>query len=414
LAELNDNEIIEEQVGKILASGVLGRSRFYVALLQYLLECSRRDHAPKEIEIAADVFNRGQDFDPSQDSMVRVYAHNLRQKLQQYYTDHAEAGTRRIAIPKGEYRIAVVAADDGETVAAPPPAAAPGRLANVGTPVVVAMSLIAGLLLGLYVVDEGAPTSASAGVADSVLWAAMTDDELPITLAVGDYYIFGELDDYGNIGGMRREFDINSSRDLDERFMLDPEAAERYLDLELTYLPTSTAFALRDLMQVLATTGKEIRVVAMSNLETSTLRQSHIVYLGYLSALGMLSDFVFDDSDLAIGDTFDELVHLTSGEVFISEAGLPSGPGSYVDYGLFSTFPGPNGNQFVIVAGMRDEGLMQTAQAVSSPAMVSDSIAKLISDDAELPPAFELLYEVAGLDRMNLNARIVHAAALDR
>jgi hypothetical protein len=246
------------------------------------------------------------------------------------------------------------------------------------------------------------------------LWAAITDDELPITLAVGDYYIFGELDDYGNIGGMRREFDINSSRDLDERFMLDPEAAERYLDLELTYLPTSTAFALRDLMQVLATTGKEIRVVAMSNLETSTLRQSHIVYLGYLSALGMLSDFVFDDSDLAIGDTFDELVNLASGEIFISEAGLPSGPGSYVDYGLFSTFPGPNGNQFIIVAGMRDEGLMQTAQAVSSPAMVADSIATLISDDAELPLSFELLYEVAGLDRMNLNARIVHAAALDR
>jgi len=151
----------------------------------------------------------------------------------------------------------------------------------------------------------------------------------------------------------------------------------------------------------------------MSNLETATLRESHIVYIGYLSSLGMLSDFVFDDSELAIGDTYDELVNLQSGETFISEAGLPSAKGSYRDYGLFSTLPGPNGNQFVIVAGMRDEGLMQTAQAVSNPSLVQDSIDALAQQGNAVPAAFELLYEVAGLDRMNLDATIVHAAALD-
>ena len=37
-----------------------------------------------------EVFGKGADFDPSQDSMVRVYAHNLRQKLDHYYaTDGA-------------------------------------------------------------------------------------------------------------------------------------------------------------------------------------------------------------------------------------------------------------------------------------------------------------------------------------
>ena len=150
----------------------------------------------------------------------------------------------------------------------------------------------------------------------------------------------------------------------------------------------------------------------MSSLSTAALRENHIVYVGYLSGLGMLKDFVFAKSDLAIGETYDELVELQTGETYISEAGLPSGTRSYRDYGLFSTFPGPNGNQFVIVAGMRDEGLMQTAQAVSEPGMVEDSIDALRGADGAVPSAFELLYEVEGLERTNLDATIVHVAAL--
>jgi hypothetical protein len=249
-------------------------------------------------------------------------------------------------------------------------------------------------------------------VAHSALWAEVVDDSLPVTIVVGDYFIFGELDRYGNVARMVREFDINSSRDLNERFMLEPDDADRYVDLELTYLPSSTAVAIRDLTAVLAAANKDIRIVAMSALDTAEIRESHIVYVGYLSGLGMLEDFVFAGSELAVGETYDELVDLQTGNSFISEAGLRSGQGSYRDYGLFSTLPGPGGNQFVFVTGTRDEGLMQTARAVTNPALVSDSVAAIKNAVGQVPRAFELLYEVAGLDRTNLDAMIVHVAPL--
>jgi len=307
----------------------------------------------------------------------------------------------------------VVAADERSPVIVGSGSSRDHRRVRYGFALAVIVSLSAGLALGLFAARDEEEIVGYASVARSGLWAAITDDDLPVTLVVGDYYIFGERDEFGNVVRMVREFDINSSRDLDDRFLLDPEAIDRYMDLELSYLPTSTAFAMRDLMAVLATTRKNIHVVAMSNLDTSTLRESHIVYLGYLSGLGMLSDFVFADSELALGETFDELVHLPTGQTFISEAGLPSGPSSYRDFGLFSTLPGPNGNQFVIVAGMRDEGLMQTAQAVSSAAMVPVSIVAVTGYGGAIPSAFELLYEVTGLDRTNLNAAIVHAAVVE-
>jgi hypothetical protein len=409
LAAQTNNEIIRDQVAKILESGVLGRSRFYTALLTYLAECADRGHVPKEVEIAAEVFDRGNGFDPAQDSMVRVYAHNLRQKLVQYYADHDIDDACQISIPKGEYRIAL-GAEVPDSVSSRAGPARPGRIALTA---IVAVSVLAGIFIGrVLTTDAGAVAAGYRTVAGSALWAPVIDDETPITIVVGDYFIFGELDEFGNVGRLVREFAINSSSDLDNRFLLEPETADRFIDLDLTYLPSSIAFAMRDLMSVLAVADKDIHVVAMSNLESSLIRESHIVYLGYLSGLGMLTDFVFEGSELALGETFDELVLRSTGTSFISEAGMPSGPQSYRDYGLFSALPAPGGNRFVFIAGMRDEALMQTAHAVSDPATVEMSI-DAVAVDGVVPPAFELVYEVAGLGRTNLDATIVHAAPLD-
>jgi hypothetical protein len=418
LAAATEKTLIRTQADRILASGVLGRSRFYTALFEYLLECRERGHTPKEVEIAAAVFNRGEEFDPSQDSMVRVYAHNLRQKLHQYYhdqgPDQAEDPQRQITIPKGEYRITLAE----ESAPAPPEAAAEDRHRRhwqIGIAVLVIASVAAGFVLDRIVFGgESVRVRGYESVAASPLWSAVTDDDLPVTIVVGDYYIFGELDDIGNISRMVREFDVNSSRDLDEKFMLEPEAADRYIDLDMTYLPSSTASAMRDLMAVLAAADKEVHVVAISHLDPTVLRESHIVYVGFLSGLGMLSDFVFSGSELKVGDTYDELIDRDTGESFVSEAGLPSERGSYRDYGLFSTMPGPAGNQFVFIAGTRDEGLMQTAEAVSDPAEVPASVDAITAAGGKASSGFELLYEVAGLDRTNLDARIVHASPLSR
>ena len=414
MATGSDIPVIQAQAEKILASGVLGRSRFYSALLEYLVVCHARGHTPKEVEIAADVFSRGQDFDPSQDSMVRVYAHNLRQKLQQFYAEQGSEETEQIAIPKGEYRLAVVpvaaAGAGAPTVVTAEAARQTG--ATYRFALLVAASLIAGILIDRLFLSEDGVSAEYREVASSPLWSAVTDDDLPVTIVVGDYYIFGELDRYGNIVRMVREFEINSSRDLDDLFMLDPDAADRYVDLDLTYLPSSTAFAVRDIVSVLAAANKQIRIVPSSHLNPAALRESHIVYVGYLSGLGMLSDFAFAGSRLALGESYDEIVDQETGKVFVSEAGLPSLQGSYRDYGFFSTQPGPGSNELVFVAGTRDEGLMQTSRAVSAPDLVPESVAAVTGEDGKVAPAFDLLYEVAGMDRTNLDSMIVHAAPL--
>ena len=99
--------------------------------------------------------------------------------------------------------------------------------------------------------------------------------------------------------------------------------------------------------------------------------------------------------------------------MFRSAAGIPEANRNYRDYGLISTFPGPGGNQFVIAAGTRDAGMMQAAHALADPMFIK-AVENARPDGRDSrPPAFEMLYEVTGYARTNLDAMLVHSARLD-
>lgn len=411
-----DASIVHAEVERIVASGVLGRSRTYAKLLDYLVECSLDGRTPKELEIAVKVFGKGGDFDPNQDSLVRVYMHNLRQKLEQYHVQHPEPTGHKLVIPRGEYRL-VIEAD--EPVQPSPAAALPEpatlRTARRPSPWLVAAVVLLGINVLAYVAlhREPPPTSAEQ-LAAMPVWASLFDDDIPLLVVVGDYYIFAELDDYGNVRRLIRDFNINSAKDLDELFMYTPELTEDYYDLDLTYLPQASAYALTDLLRVLYTSDKPVRVTPMSDLSAADLKSNHVIYVGYISAMDTLSEFVFASSGLSVGETYDELLNEETGEDYMSGAGmLRYDQRNYRDYGFFSTFPGPSGNQFVIIAGTRDAGVMQIAQTLSNldDVMSLQDRVDLASNDGA--PAFEALYQVTGFDRMNLDAMLVYWSELN-
>ncbi|NNC64156.1 MAG: hypothetical protein HKN84_05180 [Gammaproteobacteria bacterium] len=406
-----DATIVRDEMGRIMASGVLGRSRTYTKLLEYLVACTLEGRSPKELEIAVEVFGRGSDFDPSQDSLVRVYMHNLRQKLDQYSGQHGGESGYRLVIPRGEYRLLAEPIEP-----TPVPVELPTKAASrrPSAWVIAVIGLLALNLFALIGLNDDATESPEQQIAASSVWSGILDDDIPLVFVVGDYYIFAELDESGNVRRLIRDFSINSAQDLDDLFMYSPELLETYYDLDLTYLPQASAQALTDLLRVVYAGGKSARVMPMSELSANELKSSHIVYVGYISALDTLMEFVFASSSLAVGDTFDELENVSTGEIYTSGAGmLRYDQRNYHDYGFLSTFPGPGGNQFLVVAGTRDEGVMHVAQALTSTGDIALLEQRLQAHGPEGPAAFEALYEVAGFDRLNLDAMLVHWAGLD-
>ncbi|MBL4582760.1 MAG: hypothetical protein JKY29_13185 [Gammaproteobacteria bacterium] len=394
---------------RIASSGVLGRSKHYLAMLGYLVECSLENKTPKEIELAIEVLGKPADFDVSTDSSVRVYVHQLRKKLAAYYEEHELDSLYQLAIPKGKYSLAAV----------PRPVSIESARALL--PKFKLNSVLLGLivlLLGANLIymapmrsDLSSPPSQIA--ANHPVWSAVLNDDQPILLVMGDYYIFGELNANGNIARMVREFSVNSSSDLEDLQFSDIEHTENYLDLDLSYMPEGSAYALAKIVPILQNSGKTVNITMMSDLTSADIRSNHIVYIGYISALEKLTAMTFAGSGLRLGRSYDELFNSATEEYYTSDAGLPEEGEPFRDYGLFSTFPASSDTQVVLISGMRDAGLMHTAQALSDAAALDDLVVAIDSDTDEAVASFEALYEVYGVDRLNFEASLVYTNLLD-
>tara|TARA_B100001057_G_scaffold235691_1_gene235988 strand:+ start:571 stop:1905 length:1335 start_codon:yes stop_codon:yes gene_type:complete len=395
---------------RIIESGVLGRSKNYSALLEYLVQCSLSGKSPKEIELAVDVFNRADNFDVSADSSVRVYIHQLRKKLDVYYQSNEQDTGFRIVIPKGQYTI--LAQQRASTSQLSRGEHRSNLRINSGL-LLAAVVLFAVNLLYMVITDRGSTIEISQATSEHPVWNSVLQDDQPILIVMGDYYIFGELNANGNVARMVREFNVNSSSDLEEMQFTDFDRAENYLDLDLSYMPEGSAFALARIVPILQEGGKTVNITMMSDLTTADIRKNHIVYIGYISGLEKLTNMTFSGSGLSLGRSYDELFNVQTQVYYTSDAGLPEEGQPFKDYGMFSTFPVSTDTQVVLISGMRDAGLMHTAQALSDPEALNDLVVALDNDTDEAVASFEVLFEVLGIDRMNFDANLIYAELLD-
>ncbi len=411
-----DLDLLNRQAERIRASGALGRSKLTRRLFDFLVDCSQRDVVPREIDIAVDVFGRTDEVDISQDASVRVYVHRLRRKLDEFYADHGRDELARLTIPKGEYRIEAHPLDPDAGDVPDEPArrrswARWGWAVAAGLVCVVVANVLVWKMLW-----PTPPKDAFEPVRNTTIWSDILSDDRPIIVAVGDYYIFGETDQTMNVHRLVREFSINSREDLYEFLMNNPKQMDNYVDIGLRYLPISVAYALDDVLPVLNAPGEarsRIRIILASQVTPEMMKTDHIIYIGYLSGLGMLQDAVFAGSRYSIGDSYDEIVDNKTDKKYFSQVNYfqeeqDQGKGTSRDYGYASTFLGPTGNRFVIIAGTRDVAVRQVADEFTSRLVLTE-LAKR-TDNAK---AYEALYVVEAMKQMNMEARLLQVSPLD-
>ncbi|MES1258205.1 MAG: hypothetical protein ABUS51_07235, partial [Acidobacteriota bacterium] len=81
------------------------RSERHARFLRFVCEATLNGESVQlnEYLIAHSVFDRGSDYSPGEDSVVRRQAYTLRQKLQDYYTTDGKSDPVRIELPVGRY-----------------------------------------------------------------------------------------------------------------------------------------------------------------------------------------------------------------------------------------------------------------------------------------------------------------------
>lgn len=102
--------LIEAELERIAASSAFRRSARHVRFIRHLVACTLAGEAARlrEMALGVDVFHRSAaGFDPRRDSIARVEARRLRDKLARYYAGEGRDAPLRFELPVGRYEIGI-------------------------------------------------------------------------------------------------------------------------------------------------------------------------------------------------------------------------------------------------------------------------------------------------------------------
>ena len=112
------NAVIPSQVERtemehVLQSGIFDKAPRLGRFFCYICDRYFAGDADqiKEYSIALEALGRTEEFDPKKDSIVRVEAHRLRKRLDDYYRGPGAGHQLRISIPNGQYRPVFIAVE---------------------------------------------------------------------------------------------------------------------------------------------------------------------------------------------------------------------------------------------------------------------------------------------------------------
>jgi len=103
--DLQREELIRQELGRIVASDLFSRSDRLCRFLSFSVEQALRGESDrvKEYVVGVEAFGRGPSFDPRVDPVVRVEARRLRDRLKSWYEGGGRDAKIRIELPRGGY-----------------------------------------------------------------------------------------------------------------------------------------------------------------------------------------------------------------------------------------------------------------------------------------------------------------------
>jgi len=397
--------LIEEgnQVRGFVASN---RSDTLLHLFDFLLQQSIEGRRPKEAEIAGEIFQESSAEPGNQRSRVRVGVYRLRKKLDLYYVDKPGA---RLTIPQGEYRFTIESPDSSSVGEKAPVAGASfrPRLSRVAWVAMSALLLANTALAGFYLrntLGSGHPSERSA------LWKFFDNGKRPTVVAIGDYFMLINKQNHSEHEEIIQDLSIDSADTFYEYTSKTPGIRDNLRNNDLYAVSSDTLGSISRLSSHMK--NERLLPVSSSELSPDMLKSSNIVYVGALDALSpLLGDPLSEASQINCGTTCYELIDKPSGRRFRSDSPYLLGDRIVPrrDYGYIASYPGPSGNQVLIVSGTGDAGVTQMVGVVTDTKRL-EQLRKQIGGNFR---SFEALYQVRTMFNQSYGSSLLIARPIN-
>jgi hypothetical protein len=264
---------VHAELERILSSPVFASASRHQKLLRYLVErtLSGTPEATKEYSIGVAVFERGQDFDPATDSVVRTQASLLRKRLADYYAQEGNNAALRLELPRGGYSIHV------RSPAADSPFPSPVSRWWRGLAL-----LFGGFLLGAALTLLWRPAERARSFASLPLWNSFLRDSSRCLLAINTPFFL-----HDGTGKYKRDIHVNSMEDwekLPDREAYPPARPSPYAGL-------GEALGLASLTRVLRDSNFPMRILRGEQLRWADLKDESVIILTPSRFRGLQSEF---------------------------------------------------------------------------------------------------------------------------
>ena len=264
--------LIKQYLKKVTESATLSKSVVNKQLFNYLVDQSIKGESPKEFQIAFDVF--GKRGDSSKENNIRVYIHNLRKKLSEYYAKEGLNDEIKFEIPKGTYQILFQINRKAYYK----------KRLHLATPYILSFSLLLLISASVLFFNKDKPDATK-----HFIWKALYKSQYPTLIVLGDHYFFQGKSPTGGFNIMRQN-NINSEADFDLFLKDHPEIKDDIRKTDQTYINKQAPFGLYKIMSLLGGGQTDIDFQYSSDFRWDHAKQRNFIFVGSFKTQNILRD----------------------------------------------------------------------------------------------------------------------------
>lgn len=383
------NEVeIKACFDKIAGSKVFSRSNIHKVLLKYLLEATLKGENPKEFTIAVDVFNHS--ANASDTSNVRVHIHNLRKKLESYYTHEGAKDAIYFTIPKGAYSLEF---KDKKSI--------PGkRSKNKIRYFVLFLALISISAFSIFLKQK----SDNDKLKNTAFWQELLTSNKKTIIVAGDFFTFHHKKmslDYNREWNIR-DVRINSNEQLlDFLNSTDSLAPEDFPEItDATYMSREALFSMQYIIPLLIKNHVEFQFTLSSSFNWETFSDMNVIYIGPFKNLKAMTFFT---------DKLNLKYDVNKYEVsFENDANTNTYSSTYrdgtnIDYAVVSKMPGPNNSVIYLFISDNDIGCIESVKHFTK----LDNLKNFEKTNLKGVQYFKSIFKAEGVFRTGVNYNLV-------
>lgn len=358
-------------------------------MLEYLVLASIEGKNPKEYTIGVELFGKKYEDENKSDSNIRVYIHNVRKKLKDYYNDEGNKDQVVFEIDRGKYHVSFKSRKEY----------AGNKQRSYFIPFLATLILFL-VTFFLFIFKEKEPKPVWK---DLPVWQEFADNDLKTLLVLGDYYVFQGMLPTGKIG-IYRDFSINSEVEYEHLLDKKPELVKLLSKSNLTYLSKMAAFCESDIYQVFAQTGGEIEVKLLSDVQPTDLKNYNIILVSNFKNMGIFENII-QKMNFSFGISNTSIPYIISNDPC---AQIYEARNDYLkeeDYALVIHAGGYSNNRYLFFLSSQDIGNISTVKQFTQTEYMRHFREEYLNQINAVD--FKALYKVEGINKTDLSFELI-------